>query len=175
MTRAYDWLAWLAARMGWPGLTGVGLLIAAVLMRALLLPELRHDIEALEAEVARVQQLRARPVEAPMASDALGRLGDPHDTPGAVGRLFRAAARAGLELEQGEYRLQQAGGGLWRYQIVLPVVGSYPALRTFLADALNANPGLALDGLYLGRERVESAELRAVMRFTLYLDMEGGP
>lgn len=177
MSRATDWLAWLAARMGWPGLTGLALLLGAAVVHQWLLPELSARTTALAAEAASLEALRTRQTEEPQRVDALDRLTDPRDTPEAVGRLFKAAARAGLALDQGEYRLQggHAGAGLLRYQIVLPAEASYPVLRSFLTDALNANPGLAMDGLNLNRDRVETGALKATLRFTLYLDAGAAP
>lgn len=169
MSRPADWLAWLVSRMGWPGLTGIVLLLAAASVHQWVLPDLSARTAALTAEAASLQAQRSRQAEAPQRIDVLDDLTDPRETPAAVGRLFKAAERAGLALEQGEYRLQ-GGPGLLRYQIVLPAQASYPVLRSFLTDALNANPGLALDGLDLSRERVETAELKATLRFTLYLD-----
>lgn len=177
MSRATDWLAWLAARLGWPGLSGLALLLGAAVVHQWVLPDLSVRTRALAAEAATLEARRARQMEQPQRIDALDRLTDPRATPEAVGRLFKAAARAGLALEQGEYRLQGGGGGtgLLRYQIVLPAAASYPVLRSFLTDALNANPALALDGLNLNRDRVEVGELKAMLRFTLYLDAGAAP
>jgi hypothetical protein len=163
--------------MGWPGLGGVVLLLGATAVQQWVLPEMAARTTALAAEAATLEALRARQTAEPQRIDALDRLTDPRETPEAVGRLFKAASRTGLALDQGEYRLAggSAGSGLLRYQIVLPAEASYPVLRSFLTDALNANPALALDGLNLSRDRVESAELKAVLRFTLYLDAGGAP
>ncbi|MGQ9860597.1 MAG: hypothetical protein ACUVSD_01125 [Thiobacillaceae bacterium] len=177
MSRATDWLYWLAVRMGWPGLSGVVLLLGAASVHLWVLPDMAARTQAMAAEAAALEALRARQTEEPQRVDALDRLTDPRETPEAVGRLFKAASRAGLALDQGEYRLQggAGGAGLLRYQIVLPAQASYPVLRSFLADALNANPGLALDALDLSRDRVESGELKAMLRFTLYLDAGVAP
>ncbi len=177
MSRATDWLAWLASRMGGPGMAGLLLLLAAGSVQQWVLPDLAARTTVLKAETASLEARRARQTQAPQRVDALDRLTDPRQTPEAVGRLFKAAARSGLALDQGEYRLQGGSGGpgLLRYQIVLPAEASYPVLRSFLADALNANPGLALDALNLSRDRVESGELKAMLRFTLYLDPEAAP
>lgn len=172
MSRTTDWLAWLAARLGWPGLTGLVLLLGAAVVHQWVLPVLSNRTTALATEAATLEARRARQTQEPQRVDALDRLTDPRETPEAVGRLFKAAARAGLALEQGEYQLQggHGGAGLLRYRIVLPAAASYPVLRSFLTDALNANPGLALDGLNLNRDRVETGELKAMLRFTLFLD-----
>lgn len=168
----HDWIGWLIARLGWAGSAGVALLLCAVVLQHRLLPEISARTAALRAEVATLAASRAPQTEQPQSLDALDDLADPSATPEAVGHLFKAASRVGLTLAQGEYRLQGGshGPGLLRYHIVLPAQASYPVLRSFLADVLNANPGLALDGITLSRERVEQSELKAVLRFTLYLE-----
>jgi len=48
-------------------------------------------------------------------------------------------------LAQGEYRLTEVKDAhLRRYQLSLPVAGGYPEIRAFVAQALNADPALAL-------------------------------
>lgn len=172
MKRAWDWVSWFAARLGWPGLLGLVLLTGGAFVQRVLVPALQTDSQRLEAQIAAIEARRAQRPEPAETVDARA-LDDARATPEAIGRLFKAARRAGLALETGEYRLQ-SGQGLLRYQIQLPLQGRYPPLRSFLSDSLNANPGLALDGLNLSRERVEDAELKAVLRFTLYLDAGGG-
>lgn len=169
MKRAWDWLRWFAARLGWPGLLGLALLAGGAFAHRVLVPALQAETQTLQMQIAAAQARRTRLPEP--AVDTLGAqpLTDARETPEAIGRLFKTASRAGLALQAGEYRLQ-SGQGLLRYQIQLPLQGRYPPLRSFLSDCLNGNPGLALDSLNLSRERVEDAELKAVLRFTLYLD-----
>jgi hypothetical protein len=153
--RLAHWLAWLAARAGWPGLLGLLLLAAGLFTQASLLPDLARATSALEDEARR---LAARQQAAPLAPEQpplAQRLQGADRAPEAVARLFAAAGKP--------------AAGLLRYQITLPVEGDYPALRRFLAEALNSDANLALDGLTLTRETVEETQLRAVLRFTLYL------
>jgi hypothetical protein len=53
----------------------------------------------------------------------------------------------------------------------LPVAGGYPQIRAFVAQALNANPALALAGIKLRRDRIENTELEGLVNFTLYLEI----
>ena len=57
-----------------------------------------------------------------------------------------------------------------RWQLVLPVEAPYPALHAFLAAALERLPNLTLDELKLKRERIESAELQAELRLSLFVE-----
>lgn len=172
MSRVTDWLGWLIARLGWPGIAGVVLLLGTAALQHWLLAAMATQKADLIAQAATLEALQSRQAAAPPPSEALEPLTDAPASPETLGRLFKAASRVGLALMQGEYRLQGGSGGAGplRYQIVLPAQASYPVLRSFLADALNANPALALDGITLSRERVEDGELKAVLRFTLYLE-----
>jgi len=86
--------------------------------------------------------------------------------------LFDAADKAGLKLDQGEYRLTEVKDAhLRRYQLSLPVYGGYPEIRAFVAQALNTDPALALNAIQLRRDRIESPDLEALLNFTLYLEI----
>jgi len=84
-------------------------------------------------------------------------------------RLHRHAREAGLSLESGEYRMQPATSPkVLRYQIVMPVKGTYPQLRRFLLGAMTDLPSLALDGIDF--RRVEATQgIEAQLRFTAFL------
>jgi len=87
-----------------------------------------------------------------------------------VRRLHAQARDAGLVLERGEYRpLPDPSGRLMRYEVVLPVKGSYPQVKRFLSQAMQETPGLALDAISLQRDRGGSRELAAQMRFTVFM------
>ena len=56
-----------------------------------------------------------------------------------------------------------------RYQIVLPVKGSYLQVRRFLAQAMRDTPGLALEGISFQRQEGDAPVLEAQLRLTVYL------
>lgn len=58
---------------------------------------------------------------------------------------------------------------LARYQIVLPVRGSYPQIRGFLKALLAQLPTVVLEDLELQRKRIGDRELNGRVRMTLYL------
>ncbi len=98
------------------------------------------------------------------------RLADARQAPEIASQLHATARAAGLTLERGDYRpAADASGKFVRYQIVLPVNGSYLQIRRFLADALLGMPGLALDAISFRREDAQSAQLQAQLRFTAFL------
>jgi Tfp pilus assembly protein PilO len=76
-------------------------------------------------------------------------------------------------LEKGEYRLsRESEFRLSRYQMTLPVRGSYTDIRGFVNDVLDAVPAVALEDLTLKREAADDPELEAKVRFLLYLGVE---
>lgn len=184
--RALDWLRyWLSyglVRLGWPGAAGLALLLAAGVLQGLEVQPLRDANLAMQQRAERLAK-QARPPrenEAARPADLSATLPGAERMPEAVARLFAAANHAGLTLQQGAYRAvgDKAAGektasdktnGLARYQISLPVTGNYPAVRAFVAEALEREPSLALDGMRLSRERMDSGEIDAELRFTLYL------
>jgi hypothetical protein len=79
-----------------------------------------------------------------------------------------------VALDSGEYRLSRtAGERLARYEITLPLKGSYAQIRGFVADVLAAVPAAVLDEVNLRREGVDSARLDARVRLTLYVGGAG--
>ncbi len=84
--------------------------------------------------------------------------------------LFATAAQADLSLDQGEYQEQtEKNSNTYRYQIRLPVKGSYGAIRRFCEKTLLALPFASLDELSFKRESIDEDTLDASLRFTFYL------
>lgn len=178
MSRLQDWLSWGGARLGWPGLLGLALLAGGVAACLAVVRPMDAEVTRLQGEArALAQQLARR--DATLASpvqvkDWRADLPSDHQAYGRLTRLFQAAEDAGLALDEGSYRTQFEGAstgqaGLGRLVISLPVSGDYPALRGFLAQALNQDPAIALENLRLTREAMNETELMAELRFALYL------
>ena len=84
--------------------------------------------------------------------------------------LFGLAAKAGLTLNQGEYKSgYDKASRVATYEIVLPVKGSYEAIWQFSLQALRALPFAALDEINFRRDAIADAEPEARLRLTLYL------
>lgn len=84
--------------------------------------------------------------------------------------LFGLAAKAGLSLNQGEYKPgYDKASRVSSYQITLPVKGSYQAIWQFALAALRELPFAALDDIGFRRENIGDAQVEARVRFTLYL------
>ncbi|MNC99262.1 hypothetical protein D3C83_174870 [compost metagenome] len=73
-----------------------------------------------------------------------------------------------MELRSAAYRTQAAGARLERYEIVLPVSGSYAQVRDFLKRALVEIPVLSLDQVSLKRESRNDARVQAELRLAIH-------
>ena len=87
-----------------------------------------------------------------------------------VHRLHSHARDAGLQLDRGEYRPPTGPASeLLRYQVVLPVTGTYPQVRRFLMAAMQDMPNLALDAVDFRREPGSPPRVEAQLRFTGFM------
>ena len=163
--------------MGWAAIGGVVLAIfAAGFFLSNVMP-LQARVTALRDRVQRLETQagnQARIVD-PGRPDArlaafYDQLPTAEQAPEVVRRLHSHADDVGLVLERGEYRpLPDPSGRLMRYQLVLPVKGSYPQVKRFLAQAMHDTPGLALDSISLQRDQGDSPALEVQLRFTVFM------
>ena len=87
-----------------------------------------------------------------------------------VRTLFGLADKAGLSLNQGQYRqAYDSNSRVYTYHITLPVKGSFTAVRQFAMMALEAIPFASLDEISFRREAVGDPNVEARVEFTLYL------
>lgn len=159
--------------LGIGGLVGLGLLAAALLLQATLAHSLQQSITARQSRLAELQLAAAeRPVEsAPQPLNPLAALPPTGTASQQIGELEQLAQSHGLELPRGQYSVAPvAGSSLLHWQLVLPVDTSYPELHAFLAAALERQPNLALDEIKLKRDQIESADLLAELRMSLFVE-----
>lgn len=158
------WAAAWGARWGAPGAAAALALLAAVFLGAWLAPRwqaqaaaARQAQPAMPAMPATPPPRPAAPVQLPPAGDAAERVAD----------LLRLALRHGVDVERTQQQLDR-GGPLPRLQLGLTAQGRYVELRTFVAAALQADPGLALDRLRWRRATAASDELEAELQWSLW-------
>lgn len=167
----------IRAELGATGLAAIALLGCGLTFLFLIL----KPLEARNAEVQRQLALNSRQstpgdpgfmrTATPAAKLAgfyqfLRREEQPHDW---LARLHAASRNAGVELRSASYRLQKTGTRIDRYEISVPVSGSYARIRTFLENALGEIPVLSLDEVKFKRERAADAAVQAELRLTLHL------
>jgi len=173
--RARNWLEGI----GWPGVVGLALLAFSAGLAATAISSRAAELDALQAEVHALQErylmtgstapggrvTREEQLEAfygffpPLAT-----------LPDWLERIYAAAEKNGVALEIGEYRLvQERGWRLARYQLTLPVKGSYRQIRAFVAQVLTEVPAAALDEIGFRRDAAASDRIDVRLRLTLYM------
>ncbi|MGE5793828.1 MAG: type 4a pilus biogenesis protein PilO [Bacteroidota bacterium] len=165
-----------AERLGPAGVAGTGLLAFAAALYFSAVAPLESERAALAADAARLEQ-RPRaggPAEKGTPAEQLATfyafLPPPQSSPDWLGKIHAAARSKGLVLRSGEYRLERAAEQKFaRYQITLPVAGSYAQIRGFVGQVLADVPAAALEEITLRRENASSPTLEARIRLTLYL------
>lgn len=168
-------LSQLGAQLGPLGNLALWLLGAGTLFLVLVLNPLEARDAELAARLAQNRDAVARsggePRKAPAEQLAsfyrFFKGGD--DVTDSIVKLAAAGRAAGLELRAADYRLKETGTPLGRYEIALPVSGSYARIRGFLKTALAEMPALSLDRVDFTRKRSTDAVVHADLRFTLYL------
>jgi hypothetical protein len=86
-----------------------------------------------------------------------------------LAKLYGTARASGLELRTADYRLIETNGRIARYEVTLPLSGTYGQLREFLKHTLDENPILSLDQLTLRRKRASDSVLEAEAVITIHL------
>jgi hypothetical protein len=162
-------------RLGMPGILGIGLLLACAAMYASTQRPLEARIAAERAALDSrdTRSSRGGPPLTPEAGleDFYRFFATGVDAEQQLERLFALARRHQLELLQGSYRYNRAPGEkLARYEVTLPVKGTYAQIRHFLASALNEIPIVALDRVAFERKRAADTQVEANIRLTLFVE-----
>jgi len=159
----------LRSELGPAGMAGVVLLAAAALFMLLVLHPLEDRARDVQARAA------GRPAVASQAGNAGEKVGalyryldKPEETTDWLAKLYAIGKATGVELQSANYKLQQPGSRVERYEIVLPLTGSYGQMRDFLKRALAEIPVLSLDQISLKRESRKEGAVRAELRMTLH-------
>jgi len=159
----------LRHELGPVGMAGLALLVGAGLFLMLVLQPLQDKRErlahALERQAGRAA---AQGGNASEKVAAVQRLLEPKEaTTDALAKLYAIGQATGVVLQSGSYRESRAGG-VERYEIKLPVSGSYGQIRDFLKRALAEIPTLSLDQMSLKRENRKEGALNAELNLTLH-------
>lgn len=166
-------------RLGWPGVAGVALLLLALGHAAFGLMPAWQRLQGLSEQnqeastyLAQIEQGTVAPPEVPQRQldEFRQRLPAQLEATSAIDRIYALAGQERIVLARGEYSLgTDPKTHLARYQILLPVRGSYPQLRRFLHALLSELPAVVLEDVDLQRKRIADTELNGRIRLTLYL------
>jgi hypothetical protein len=168
----------LLRRLGSAGVLGIGLLFGCAAFYASALAPLDEEIAAQKAALQHLQSRSLyRPASGGGRAEELRRfynLFPPSERlTEETARLHRLGRAAGLDLAQGEYRLERRQSGLWAYRVTLPVRGTYPQLRDFLGAVLKDMPIASIEGVRFERKRAAETQLEAQVRVTVHVRPAG--
>ena len=93
--------------------------------------------------------------------------------PEELERVYALARASGLDIQQGEYRLESRGTGLLQYRVAFPIKGTYAQIRQFVGTTLKDLPIASIDALRFERKRVGDTQLEGQVRLTIYFRREG--
>ena len=158
--------------LGATGLAAAALFVLAALFFFLAVKPLESRNAVLEGELARAERLApgGRGAGGATRLAAFYRYFETGESATDwLARLNAIGARAGVQVPSADYRLQKTGTRLERYEVVLPLTGSYPQIRAFLAQALAEIPVLSLDQVTIKKERAQGGAVQAEARMTLHL------
>jgi hypothetical protein len=161
----------LRDELGVSGILSVAVLIAAGIFYFTLLQPMQAQHGDLRAQLAK--HARTAPSsESAGTSDKLGAfysfMEKPEQTTDWLAKLFAIGQATGVGLQSATYKTNPGSGRLDRYEIVLPVTGSYTQIREFLKRSLAEIPVLSLDQLSLKREARTDGAVNAELRLTLH-------
>ncbi|MBI1425277.1 MAG: type 4a pilus biogenesis protein PilO [Gammaproteobacteria bacterium] len=161
------------------GRLGLALLVLALLVYVTVLSplysqqlQLQQDIDDLNKQVhASLKQSMTEPTTTAEQLFTYYQFFPAQSTaPNWLNKIFTAARDQHLDLPEGKYRvIHERAGSLLRYEITLPVTGSYQQLHKFIAAVLSEIPIAALDGVTFERNKISNALIDAKFKISLYL------
>ena len=161
----------LRHELGAPGMAAMLLFAAAAVFMTLVLQPLKEKNRVLEARAGIGRDLGA--VQNVNNAEKVGAvyqyLEKPEATTDWLAKLYAIGKATGVELQSASYKTQAASGRLERYEIVLPLTGSYTQMRDFLKRSLAEIPVLSLDQISLKRDNRREGTVQAELRLTLHM------
>ena len=159
--------------LGITGLAALFLFAAAGVFFSLVLQPLKDKSAALQSRAESARDAAA-PGQAGNASQKVGAvyeyLKKPETTTDWLAKLYAIGSATGVELQSASYKTQATPGtNLERYEIVVPLSGSYTQMRDFLKRSLAEIPVLSLDQISLKRESRREGTVQAEVRLTLHM------
>ena len=161
----------LRDELGVTGLAALVLFIAAGAFLSLVLQPMKQKNRVLEARAGISRDLGAvsNVNAAEKVASVYEYLEKPEATTDWLAKLYAIGKATGVELQSASYKTQNANGRLQRYEIVLPLTGSYTQMRDFLKRSLAEIPVLSLDQITLKRDNRREGTVQAELRLTLHM------
>jgi len=167
-------LARLPHQLGPLGLGSLALIAAAAMFHFVVLQPLQARNDLLKERVSR-QAPRTGAAQPQSTADNVVTVyeflmkDEQTTTTDWLAKLHGIGAATGVQLKSASYRTPPLEGRIVRYEIVLPVAGSYPQIREFLRRSLAEIPVLSVDQVTLKRASRNDGALQAELRMTLHM------
>ncbi len=159
----------IVERIGMAGVAAIGLLAAALFFSHFLVKPMEQKNLLLQESAAR----QGRKADAAQPNEKVAAVYDylrkDEDTTDWLAKLHGIGTATGVQLRSATYRTQPAEGRIVRYEIVLPVAGSYGQIRDFLKRSAAEIPVMSIDQVTLKKEERKGGALHAEMRLTLHM------
>ncbi|MGO4478156.1 hypothetical protein AB4Z32_18075 [Massilia sp. 2TAF26] len=163
----------LRSRLGPQGMAAILLAFAAASLYPL---SIAPSLDAIAATRQRLSVPRPqRPaIVDPVPADGIERLrsalADERQFPDRLDRLVGYAGEYGLSLNDGAYSVaREARGQIVRYEVTLPLHGSYPQVRRFLSAVLSRERAVALLDVQFRRAKLSDPALDATVRLAYFM------
>lgn len=174
-----DHLREWSQQLGAVGVTAIALLFFCTSFYISTILPAKGNLVALSQEVTTTTSLQdSVPTESPdnieSTQSQLAKFYD--DFPSAITipevlrKIYNAAIDQSLVLDHGDYHLsKEQGFPLIRYEIIMPVKGTYPRIKSFLHQILTDNSTLALDAVTIQRLHISDPFVDTQISLSLYL------
>jgi Tfp pilus assembly protein PilO len=156
-------------RIGFAGVAAIGLLAAALLFSNFMVKPLQEKNLSLTEAASRSGRKADSAQSGAKVAAVYEYLRKEEDTTDWLAKLHGIGTATGVQLRSASYRTQPTDGRIVRYEIVLPVSGSYGQIRDFLKRSVAEIPVMSIDQVTLKKEERKSGALQAEMRLTLHM------
>lgn len=157
----------IVERIGMAGVAAIGLLAAALFFSNFMVRPL-EERNALLKQSASGKANSAAPSGAKVAA-VYAYLQKEEATTDWLAKLHGIGTATGVQMRAATYGTKPAEGRIVRYEIVLPVAGSYAQIRDFLKRAQAEIPVMSIDQVTLKKDEKKGGAIHAEMRLTLHM------
>lgn len=153
-------------RIGVAGMAAIGLLAAALFFSNFMVKPLEQRNALLKESASR--KTNTAPSGEKVAA-VYAYLQKEEDTTDWLAKLHGIGTATGIQMRAASYSTKPAEGRIVRYEIVLPVAGSYAQIRDFLKRAQAEIPVMSIDQVTLKKDEKKGGAIHAEMRLTLHM------
>ncbi len=157
----------IVERIGMAGVAAIGLLAAALFFSNFMVKPLEERNALLKESTSRKANIAAPSGEKVAA--VYEYLRKDEDTTDWLATLHGIGTATGIQMRAASYSTKPAEGRIVRYEIVLPVAGSYAQVRDFLKRAQAEIPVMSIDQVSLKKDEKKGSALHAELRLTLHM------